>query len=619
MAADDFDSIGSPSESDYVSHRPRRSDRKAAAHKRVPRTPKEFARESRRIEAREAAEERKRLRPASAPPPRTPPTHTAHSRSPVAIAVAWAILLAAIVVVGAATVVAVRAASRFVAGRPLGAPASAKAVVSVVPSDTLVVFGTSAPATGSVETTQIKPAVYTVRASRKGFETLVATLACNAGTITTKTFTLRPLPIPLTVSAHPKKARYEIVGSDGTRRSGTLPFSGRLPAGETVVTVSASGRAGQPRRLFLDAATRLDAWLDPAGQLVRTLNVFGCVPAPKGVAVTPDGSQVWVTALVTQPSVAAYDVGTGRMVGKVNLGGSGAVEVAFNRDGTKAYASQMQSASVFEIDARTFKVLRQLKTGSSWTKVVTLSPDETRLYAANWSGDDISEIDLVTGKLVRRMPTVDTPRGVWPTADGRRLFIAGFGEQSLTGRLAVIDLATGTSRTFFTEKGGAMRHMVADEKRGVVFTSDMGKACIWVTDMRTLKTRRLAKTDSHPNTIDISPDGRVLFVSCRGANNPKSYYIPGPEWGSVLLLDTVTGKPLDAIIGGNQCTALDLSGDGTTLVFSDFLDNRLRMYAIPDYATLAAGNGGRYTAHLSEIRKPGWGGVSGGSGTGGGD
>jgi sugar lactone lactonase YvrE len=163
-----------------------------------------------------------------------------------------------------------------------------------------------------------------------------------------------------------------------------------------------------------------------------------------------------------------------------------------------------------------------------------------------------------------------------------------------------------------------MRHMVADEKRGVVFTSDMGKAVVWETDMRTGKTRRFAKTDSHPNTIDLSPDGKVLFVSCRGRNNPKSYYIPGPEWGSILLLDATTGKPLDAIVGGNQCTALDLSGDGKTLVFSDFLDNRLRVYDIPDYATLAKGNGGRYEAHLDDIRKPGWG-SSGGASDGGGD
>ena len=59
----------------------------------------------------------------------------------------------------------------------------------------------------------------------------------------------------------------------------------------------------------------------------------------------------------------------------------------------------------------------------------------------------------------------------------------------------------------------------------------------------------------------------------------------------------------NAIIGGNQCTALDVSNDGHTLVFSDFLDSRMRVYSVPDYETLAAGNGGRWDEHLVELAK----------------
>ena len=110
--------------------------------------------------------------------------------------------------------------------------------------------------------------------------------------------------------------------------------------------------------------------------------------------------------------------------------------------------------------------------------------------------------------------------------------------------------------------GGAMRHLVADEKRTKLFTSDMAKDCVWVTDMKSGKTKRFARVGHKPNTIALSPDGRVLFVSNRGANNAVSYYLIGPEWGSIMLLDAVTGKPLDGIVGGNQCTALAVSADG---------------------------------------------------------
>ena len=110
----------------------------------------------------------------------------------------------------------------------------------------------------------------------------------------------------------------------------------------------------------------------------------------------------------------------------------------------------------------------------------------------------------------------------------------------------------------------------------------------------------------------------MLFVSCRGANNPTSYNLKGPEWGSILLLDAATGKPLDAIIGGNQCTALALSRDGKLLVFSDFLDARLRSYEIPPYGVLVAGGGGLYPAHFKMLRRPGREDWIGGSGSTGG-
>lgn len=477
--------------------------------------------------------------------------------------------------------------------------------ISATPSDAIVRFD-STSGTGTLEAKGLEPGSYSLSVVRKGFAPLKATVAVKRGAHEVRSYSLKPASIRFVLDVRPETATYKIARSDARTVHGSGSFKGVIPAGKTTFWVTASGCRTVKRTLFVDSPTSITEWLDPKGQLVNKLGVFDSVPAPKGVAVTPDGRQAWVTALVTQPSIAAYDPRTGKVLGTIDLGKNGAVEVLFSKDGRRAYASQMQSASVYEIDTRTFKVLRNFKTGSAWTKIVALSPDGKRLYAANWSGDDISEIELNTGKLVRRMPTVDTPRGMWPTADGKQLFVAGFGENSYVGRLAVIDLESSESTLLFQKHGSAMRHMVADEPNHRLFTSDLGNDCIWVTDMRTLKTRRFVTTDHCPNTIDISPDGKILFVSCRGANNPTSYNLRGPEWGTVLLFDTRKGKPLDAIVGGNQCTALDVSDDGKVLVFSDFLDAKVRIYEVPPYDVLARGNGGRYKAHFAEVVKPEW-------------
>jgi DNA-binding beta-propeller fold protein YncE len=136
----------------------------------------------------------------------------------------------------------------------------------------------------------------------------------------------------------------------------------------------------------------------------------------------------------------------------------------------------------------------------------------------------------------------------------------------------------------------------------MLYADDMSTDETFAIDLATERARKLSDTDNTPNTMDLTPDGRVLYVSNRGANG-SSYYLPGPEWGSVLAIDTTTGRILDAIVGGNQTTGLDVSPDGRYLAFSDFLDSRVTLYAIPTYEVLAAGGGGRAEAHVEDLLK----------------
>ena len=118
------------------------------------------------------------------------------------------------------------------------------------------------------------------------------------------------------------------------------------------------------------------------------------------------------------------------------------------------------------------------------------------------------------------------------------------------------------SRPEKSSSGGALRHFAADEAKGVLYISDMANDNILLMDLATEEVSQFVDTESNPNTIDLSPDKKVLYVSNRGVNDPESYYNAGWEWGSILAFDTETGKILDAIVGGNQCTGLDVSDDG---------------------------------------------------------
>jgi DNA-binding beta-propeller fold protein YncE len=404
----------------------------------------------------------------------------------------------------------------------------------------------------------------------------------------------------LTVRTVPASAEVTVTASSGTIQAGRSPLTVTAAEGEVTLTIRHPGYEQRTEQLVLDGPTTVTRWLDPAGQLLRKRYEVQTGSNPKQVAFTPNGKQLWVPLLGSR-GVQVFDTASGAKLATIPLGATGgAVEVIFTKDGGRAYVSQMETASVYEIDTATRKVLRRLVTGGSWTKVLLLSADEQTLWAANWVSDDISEFDLKTGVVKRRIRTVDTPRGLALDPSGAALWVAGFDG----GELARIDLASGT-QAIVQRTGGAMRHLVVHPGSSRLYADDMGRDNVFVTDLSSPLQRpiSLAKTDSHPNTLDVSPDGAVLFVSNRGANNPKGYGNPGPEWGTVIVFDSATGRRLDTIVAGNQTTGLDVSDNGRLLAYTDFLDNRLAVYEIPATELLINGNGGRSAAAQRELVK----------------
>ena len=69
------------------------------------------------------------------------------------------------------------------------------------------------------------------------------------------------------------------------------------------------------------------------------------------------------------------------------------------------------------------------------------------------------------------------------------------------------------------------------------------------------------------------------------------------------LFDISNGRKLDAVVVGNQPTGLDISSDGTTFAFSNFLDSTVEIYKIPLYEELVLGNGGYSSFYKTKLKK----------------
>ncbi|MBN1631465.1 MAG: PEGA domain-containing protein, partial [Thermoleophilia bacterium] len=142
-----------------------------------------------------------------------------------------------------------------------------------------------------------------------------------AGTSTSTTTTLAPNlpPMPLSITTDPEPVELSITLQDGTVISGKTPFSQEIPGGDITVELRREGYNTTVRDVALQTAQELKVWLDPEGQLHRTVTRFKCGLGPQRVVFSPDGRELWV-AFAQSNGLGIYDPLTGDKTGAVSLG-----------------------------------------------------------------------------------------------------------------------------------------------------------------------------------------------------------------------------------------------------------------------------------------------------------
>ena len=123
-------------------------------------------------------------------------------------------------------------------------------------------------------------------------------------------------------------------------------------------------------------------------------------PSPDDLAISPDGSRLYVVCGGTDELVA-IDRAAGKIAGRTNVGHVPR-GVALSPNGSRIYVANSWSDTVSEIDAASLRVLRNLPAGFEPTGVAVDGRGQF-LYAGNRIGGDVSVIDLETGQDVRRL------------------------------------------------------------------------------------------------------------------------------------------------------------------------------------------------------------------------
>jgi YVTN family beta-propeller protein len=386
--------------------------------------------------------------------------------------------------------------------------------------------------------------------------------------------------VVLTVKLFPPDTKVIL---DGKELSGKIQSAEtrifNLPQGYNELTLSASGYYDKTVRLSVTKNVYIEEKLERSDSRLVLVGETVTGHQPKSVMFTRDAQRLVVPILGEKGvDIIPFDgLAPKRRITltppeKKNCG---YVEPALVRSRNEIWVSQMETGQVHILKGDDPEYVESISTGGRWPKVITISPDEKTAFVSNWISLDVSVIDVATRKLLRLIPVSGIPRGMAVTADGKFLYVCIYS----TGSVDKVDLATWKVKTLNFGRGAA-RHIVLDDSHGLGYYNDMATGHVVSFTLADDKVQKRVWAGYCPNTLAVSSDGKFIFTSSRGRNNPETYLKKGPDFGKVTVIDAAEMKIVDWVWGRNQCTGLALSPDDKYMVFTDFLDAKVEVYDI---------------------------------------
>jgi YVTN family beta-propeller protein len=321
-----------------------------------------------------------------------------------------------------------------------------------------------------------------------------------------------------------------------------------------------------------------DIKLENEKGVLRYIGEYKTGSQPKSAYFSPNGLRLFVP-LLNEKGIDVF-----RIVGqslqyekRLNVGNKpGFVEAMCDERRHELWVSNMEENKVYIFNLDTLEYLSSYSTGGVFPKVIAQSPDGAFTFVSNWVSMDISVFDSDTKTLLRRIPAGGTPRGMVFSPDGSLLYTAIYD----AALVAVVDMKANKviKNWRFNEGEGAARHIIYRDDK--LYVSDMFRGTVNILNAATGALIKSVRVGPNINTIIMSPDGKYVFASSRGRNNPVDYTIPGPDFGAVYMLNAQDLTLIDKVWGRNQPTGLAVSPDGKLLVFTDFLDANLELYQI---------------------------------------
>lgn len=290
----------------------------------------------------------------------------------------------------------------------------------------------------------------------------------------------------------------------------------------------------------------------PVFALIAAIITSGAVFAaeykgPSALVASKDGSKIYVTNFDAN-EVAVVSTSENKVVDTFKVGFE-PTGIAISPDGSTLYVTCGEAKGVVQVlDAETGKLEKEVASGHTPNPPV-VTPDGKRLYVPNRFDKvpNVAEFSLPDMTLVKRHEMIREPFAAVATKDGKSVFVINHlpndpsDSFDVAAEVACIDVASGELKNIRLPNGsGSLNDLVLSSDGKYLFVTEIlaryqmpttqvergwmntnGISIIDVEKREYLNTVLFDDVDlgaANPWGIDISPDGKWLYVAISGTH-----------------------------------------------------------------------------------------------------
>ena len=264
----------------------------------------------------------------------------------------------------------------------------------------------------------------------------------------------------------------------------------------------------------------------PTRKVIKTVAVG---KEPHHLMMTPDQKTLLI-ANAAGNDVVLMNPTTGELTGRIpDIIDPYQIGYSPNHKWFVANGNRLDRVDVYHAQGADLKLAKAIKLGKTPSHVA-FTADSKIAFVTLQDSNELAAIDLDTQTVMWKMTTGKVPAGVWMTPGDQYLLIGITGEDYVQ----VIDWKNRKEvKRIVTGKGAHNFRPLGDKKH--VFVTNRIASSISLINMQTLeKTGDIIGLPAGPDDMEITPDGKTMWVTLRFSKKVGVIDIPSMKLVSVI-------------------------------------------------------------------------------------